>query len=98
MNLDLIQLAVQQFDIRFILRALRAICSIRKQLAKDDAVSETLGSVKEARTTSGQDQSKGVAQNKKGRADSTALLPEEEIYLAILEQVRFGLDTGPYSC
>jgi len=84
-NLDLIQLAIQQFDVRFILRALRAISSIRKRLPKGQEGRSLIKSVQEARSSGGSDKAANGA--KKVKTEQTSLLPEEEVYLAILEQV-----------
>lgn len=81
-SLDTISQAVQQFDVRFVLRALRAIPSIRKRLGSPSSARDTINAVKERRLAS-QDQ-----KAKKGKNETQGLLPEEEIYLAILEQVR----------
>lgn len=86
-SLDLVLLAVQQYDIRFILRALRAICSIRKRLAKDGKGLETLQSVREIRTSTSQDPNKLSAAAKKLRPEPGSMIPEEVVYLAILKQV-----------
>lgn len=86
-NLEVIYLAVQQFDVRFILRALRAISSFRKRLGKGDAGRDLIKSVRESRIAAGAEQGKSVTTVKKGKSEQGGLLPEEEIYLAILEQV-----------
>ena len=85
-NLDVIHLAVQQFDVRFILRALRGISSLRKRLGKGDTGRELIKSVREARSSASVDQAKGPTTTKKGKTDG-GILPEEEVYLSILEQV-----------
>jgi len=86
-NLDTIHLAVQQFDVRFILRALRGVSSIRKKLSTSANGFEIIDAVREARSTGQVDTSKQATPPKKGKHDGEALLPEEEIYLAILKQV-----------
>lgn len=87
-NLDLIVSAVEQFDVRFTLRALRAISSIRKQLGKGEAGREKIKALWEARSSSRLDKGKASTANKKGKVIDEPILPEEEIYVAILEQVR----------
>ena len=84
-NLELVQLAVQQFDVRFILRALRAVSSIRKRLTADRDGLEILKEVREWRTSSNNE--KASASAKKLRIEPGTLLPEEQLYLAILRQV-----------
>lgn len=81
-TLDTISQAVQQFDTRFILRALRAVPNIRKRLGSPSAARDTINAVKERRA-SNQDQ-----KTKKNKTEAAGLLPEEETYLALLEQVR----------
>jgi hypothetical protein len=81
-NLDLINLAIQQFDVRFILRALRAVSSIRKRLPKGQQGRSLIKSVQEARSATTQE--KGTSGVKKSNGP---LLPEEEVYLAVLDQV-----------
>lgn len=72
---------------RFILRALRAISSIRKKLSKEGNGLETVKSVRDARVA-GHDQTKSPSiAGKKLKSEPGALLQEEEIYLNILEQV-----------
>lgn len=90
-NLELLQLAVQQFDVRFILRALRAISSIRKRLTKDGDGLDILKAVRETRTSTSNE--KGAATARKLKIEPGALLPEEEVYLAILRQVCISDDT-----
>jgi len=82
-NLDLINLAIQQFDVRFILRALRAVSSIRKRLPKGQQGRSLIKSVQEARSATSQEKSTNGVKKSNG-----PLLPEEEVYLAVLEQVR----------
>jgi len=86
-NLDTIHLAVQQYDIPFILRALRGVSSIRKKLSSSGNGLEIIAVVKEARTTGHTDHSKQSTTLKKSKTEAGPLSPEEEIYLAILEQV-----------
>ena len=81
-NLELLQQAVQQFDVRFVLRALRAISTIRKPLNKDGDGLEILKTVRQSRET---EQAKSASSGKKGRSEG--MLPEEEVYIAILRQV-----------
>lgn len=78
---------MQQFDVRFILRALRGVSSIRKKLSTAGNGLEIIAAVKEARTTGHTAQGKSTTPPKKGRTEAGPLLPEEEVYLAILEQV-----------
>ncbi|KAL9052727.1 MAG: hypothetical protein Q9162_005228 [Coniocarpon cinnabarinum] len=92
-NLELLQLAVQQFDVRFVLRALRAVSSIRKRLTKDADGLEILKAARETRTSTTND--KGSVTAKKLRVEPGSLLPEEEVYLAILRQVVY-FDTQRY--
>ncbi|KAI9725130.1 MAG: 26S proteasome non-ATPase regulatory subunit [Chrysothrix sp. TS-e1954] len=94
-NLEVLQQAVQQFDVRFVLRALRAISSVRKRLVTEGKALETLRAVRDARLAPSNDQSKQHTTSKKLRSEQGAMLPEEEIYLSVLEQVVY-LDTKQY--
>lgn len=86
--LNIVHQAVQQFDVRYILRALRAIPALRKKLVASGKGHDVLASVKESRSTSNGETVKSAANLKKGKQElSAALLPEEEIYLAVLQQV-----------
>lgn len=95
----MIHLAVQQFDVRPILRALRALSTLRKRFAVEGSLpadgncQQVLKSVREARIAviGSSDQTKQSTGTKKGKKEIVplvALLPEEEVYLSILEQVR----------
>lgn len=86
-NLDIIRLAVQQFDHRFILRALRAVSSIRKKLASSDNGLGIISSVKEARNSANNERTSTLHTPKKLKPESGAMIPEEEVYIAVLEQV-----------
>ncbi|KAB8345853.1 hypothetical protein FH972_022908 [Carpinus fangiana] len=86
-NLNTIQSAVQQFDVRFILRALRGISFIRKQLTKSGNGQDVLNAVRESRSSTSNDSAKPAALLKKLKLEPGSLLPEEEVYLAILQQV-----------
>lgn len=87
-NLDLIAVAVQQFDVRFILRALRAISTIRKHLRKGREGTEVIRFIQALRNTRSAAQSKSSLANKQSKVGpSENILPEEDIYLAIIEQV-----------
>jgi len=85
--LDIVHQAVQQFDVRFILRALRSIPTLRKKLAASGKGYDVLASVRESRASQGEEHAKSANNVKKGKQDSGPILPEEEIYLAVLQQV-----------
>lgn len=85
--LDIVHQAVQQFDVRFILRALRSIPALRKKLAASGKGYDVLASVRESRTNQAEESGKSLNNIKKGKQDYGPILPEEEIYLAVLQQV-----------
>ena len=72
------------------LRALRAVCSIRKHLNSSGKGLEILKDVREKRIANTGEQGKSNASSKKLRTESGSLVPEEETYLAILEQVHIS--------
>lgn len=85
-NLDLIHLAVQQFDVRFIFRALRGISSIRKNLPNGQSGRSKLEAVRTARRDGAY--GKAASAITKSKVESGEFLDEEDIYLNLLEIVR----------
>ena len=85
--MEIIRLAVQQFDHRFIPRALRSVSSIRKKLATTGNGLGTINSIKVIRSSASSESTNTSHSPKKSKLEAGALIPEEEVYLAVLEQV-----------